>query len=218
MKNIHILIFIAFLFIASISFAQFGIQAGPGFASTNQKLTIEGLISDDLDWESRAGIYAGFFYRKQIGKIALQPELNFMQKGGKYEIEGDKMTLFINYLELPIYALYNGGETNGFYGGIGPSFNYGLVGNFKMGDEEEGISFGSEHDVSRFHLGINGQLGYQFANGLGINAYLSKSITKSPTEQTEELQEVQVIKIKTEYSYFNWGIRVSYLFGKSAKK
>jgi hypothetical protein len=218
MKNLIYLFPVALLLHTGITFAQFGFHAGPSFASANQEINIEGLFSDDLDWENRVGVNAGFFYRFQMGKLALQPEINFVQKGGVTDLADEDFKLFINYVEVPVYLLYNGGTTEGFYGGLGPSFNYGVSGNAIMGEEEEGIKFGSDQDLARCHIGLNGMAGYQFSNGFGIDAFFSQSLTSSNASQTVS-EEGMTMKISTDYNFFNWGIRFSLMIGnKNVKK
>jgi hypothetical protein len=218
MKIILYLLPVCLLFHSGKLFAQLGFHAGPSFASANQEIDIEGFFSDDLDWENRVGVNAGFFYRLPMGKLALQPEFNFVQKGGKTDLDGEDFKLFVNYLEVPVYLVYNGGKNVGFYGGLGPSFNYGVSGNAIMGEEEEGIKFGSDQDLARCHIGLNGMAGYQFSNGFGIDAFFSQSLTSSNASQTVS-EEGMTMKISTDYNFFNWGIRFSLMIGnKNVKK
>jgi hypothetical protein len=214
MKKMNLFLVAALLFCTSPLLAQFGAQAGALFTT----LKFEG---DDGDggtitekFDTRTGFNAGLFYRKQLGGIlALQPELNWMQKGGKqseslldqnYEIE-----ITLNYLELPVYLLYTGGNTSGFFAGIGPAFNFAMSGKYKtsFGSEsgEEDINFGSDEgdDIKGFYMAINGMAGYQLQNGININAFVTQSITNSAPDDGDD----------TKASLFGFGVRVGYMFG-----
>lgn len=206
MKKNTLFFIIVMLFAGYPVFAQFGIQAGGAFSSAKEKY--EGI---SMEFGTRAGFTGGLFYRHDFGgKFAFQPEINFVQKGGNYSEtidEGDgtmdmDIDLTLNYLEIPLYFLYNGGKKTGFYGGIGPSFNFGLSGTVKMDGESEDVKFGNDEDLKPFMLGINGMLGYQMANGFTVNGFISQSLTDSDTETEGDAT----------FTMFSFGVRVGYMF------
>src|SRR4029453_15570130 len=79
--------------------AQFTIKVGASFAST----TTRGLLPDV---ETRTGGAAGVGFGFQLGKgrFALNPELLYVQKGGKF---GDAGTLKIDELDLPLLLQFD---------------------------------------------------------------------------------------------------------------
>jgi hypothetical protein len=171
-----------------------------------------------MDFVTQTGFTAGVFYRHDFaGKFAFQPEVNFLQKGGKYSEtvnEGDgsydlDIDLDLNYLEIPLYFLYNGGKTSGFYAGLGPSFNFGLSGKVNENGDSYDIKFGSDEDLKPFFLGINGMVGYQMENGFTANAFVSQSITNSDTDEESDAT----------FNMFSFGVRLGYMinFNKTAK-
>lgn len=200
----------ALLFCTSPLLAQFGAHAGAVFSSLKFEYD-DGDEMDEEKFDSKAGFTGGLFYRKQLGGVlALQPELNWMQKGGKQsESIGSQsydIDLILNYLELPVYLLYNGGNTSGFFAGVGPAFNFAMSGKYKFDGDSEDINFGSDpdDDLKGFYMAINGMAGYQLANGINVNAFVSQSITNSAPDD-----EGGDYKAKL----FNFGVRVGYMFG-----
>ncbi len=98
---------VLFLF-PSESHAQLAIKAGVNFASISESATLESYES--LDKNSVAGFQAGLSYDLGLSNIfTIQPELLFIQKGGKstYVInENNKIVsrLYYNYIEVPVLA------------------------------------------------------------------------------------------------------------------
>lgn len=213
MKKYRLFLVIAILMAGYPLFAQFGAQAGAAFSSAKQKYD-----GESMDFGTQAMFTGGLFYRRDFGgKFAFQPEINYLPKGGKYSEtfnEGDgsyemKIDLSLNYLEIPLYVLYNGGKTSGLYAGIGPSFNFGLSGTVKYNDESDDIEFGDDGDLKGFHMGINGIVGYQMQNGLTFNGFISQSITNSEVEKEGDAK----------FNMLTFGVRAGYLFNvnKNAK-
>ncbi len=205
MKKRTIFIMIGLFFAGIPLFAQFGLQAGAAFSSAKEKA--EGV---SVDFTTKTGFTGGFFYRHEFaGKFAVQPELNFMQKGGKYSesMEGEGGTydldidLTLNYLELPVYLLYNGGKSTGFYGGVGPSFNWGLSGKAKYNGESEDVKFGNDEDLKPFFMGVSGMIGYQMPNGLNFNGFITQSITNSDTNT----------EMDSKFNMLTFGIRIGFI-------
>lgn len=121
MKKMNLFLVAIFLLSTCSLFAQFGAHVGGVFSSV--KFEINDLGEDDEEkFDSKAGFTGGLFYRKQLGGLlALQPEVNWTQRGGKQSESGVDVDLIMNYLEVPIYLLYTGGNASGFFAGIGPS-------------------------------------------------------------------------------------------------
>ncbi len=210
MKKHTLFLMVVLLLVSYPIFAQFGAQAGVAFSSAKEKNEV---IS--MDFTTKTMFTGGLFYRRDFGgKFAFQPEINFLQKGGKYsenmvEIGQMDIDLTLNYLEIPLYFLYNGGKTSGLYAGIGPSFNFGLSGTVVFNEESEDINFGDDGDLKGFHMGINGIVGYQMENGLTFNGFVSQSITNSEVDTEGDAS----------FNMLTFGIRAGYLFNvnKNAK-
>jgi hypothetical protein len=86
----------------------------------------------NTDYKNKAGLMFGLAVEIPLkGKISLQPELLFQQKGVKTESTGDysfKSTVTLNYLELPVLVKLN---FNKFYVNVGPSISYGIGGRYQ---------------------------------------------------------------------------------------
>lgn len=213
MKKNTLFLLMGMLFIGYPLLAQLGFQAGAVFSSAKEKY--EGM---SMEFGTKTGFIVGAFYRHDFAeKFAFQPEVNFLQRGGKYSEtfdEGDgtyemDIDLDLNYLEIPLYFLYNGGKPSGFYGGLGPSFNFGLSGKVNENGDSYDIDFGSDGDLKPFFLGINAMVGYQMQNGITANAFVSQSITNSDTDEESDAT----------FNMFSFGIRLGYMmnFNKTAK-
>jgi hypothetical protein len=217
------ILFVGVLFFmgtTNVSAQRFGIQAGPAFSSGTQKVSMEEMFSIDMDYKTAVTFTGGIYGNFNFGKmLAIQPELNYLQKGGVYSEDGEELDVRVNFLELPIYILFNGGQSTGFYGGVGPAFNFGMSGKYKMDGEEMKIEFGKDKDIQAFHMAINGQAGYQWENGFNVNFFLSQTLTNSESEM-EVVEEEGSFKATNKFSFLTYGLRVGYRFNfdKSAAK
>lgn len=214
MKNFKWLLVLAFSTFAIPLIGQHIFQGGGAFST----LKYDG-DGESMDFDSRAGFTLGYAYRHPIcSNFSVQPELNWLQKGGKRSEDYYSGTISLNYLEIPIYALYTAKANQGFFGGIGPSLNFGLSGKIKYEDDGEGegsgssyeedINFGNgdDDDLKGFAFAINAQAGYLLANGLLFNAFLSQVLSNSATDELSE----DDVKIKM----FTYGIRIGYMLGR----
>lgn len=189
------------LFTASSVWAQnLGIKGGINLASISES------ASDDLeDYEDNAivGIQAGLVAELPIsGFFAIQPELLWVQKGGKatYTLLGNELetTVRYNHIQLPVLAKIKA-TTEGsdfglfFYGGPFASFSLNGKSTVKtttaLGtvEEEKDIDYSDDDNYERrfdwgatFGLGFNvGALFLDLRYDLGINNLLDDDIPTS---------------------------------------
>ena len=175
MKNL-LLTTVMFIFITSMSYAQFGVRLGANMANFS--------VDDDVEYKSKLGFSAGVFYKLKAGdKLAIQPELNLVQQGSKLEDDGVDVTLSANYIQIPVllkYAFGNAEKTN-FFIQAGPYVGIG-VGKIKLKScagedcETEEEDFGEETLKSSdfgLNLGagvnINSKLSIDIRYGLGLS-------------------------------------------------
>lgn len=186
-----------------------GIQAGATFASYK-------LAAGDISATSKTkvGLTAGLKLSAPLGKnFSFRPELNFVQKGGKYNDEGYSDKLTLNYIELPLNFVYNTSSFgSGFFMGAGPSFHVGLSGKDKWEEGpdkgEDDIKFGSKEDFKALEIGLNVLAGYQFSGGFFIAANYNASLSDIATG--DGLGD-------TKYHNRYFGIRIGYMFNGSKK-
>ncbi|MEY8019936.1 porin family protein [Muriicola sp. SD30] len=148
--------------LTSCATCNWGIKAGPNFAS------IGGDDTDDLD--SRVGLFFGGYTEcKVLDTFSIQPELLFSQQGADYtESEGFDGSFKFNYLNLPVMGkLY---VSDGLFVEAGPQFGYLL----SAKDDYESASLSGEDDIKDdikdLDVGANVGLGYQFDSGLNFGA------------------------------------------------
>lgn len=163
------------------------ISIGPRVGVTLAKWSLnEDELADFGDIKNRSGLLAGVVAEIRLNdNFAIQPEINFMQKGFKSEYSEvdsifgsleEKTNAVINYLEVPVLL-----KAGASFGPArvdvlaGPSFGYGLNGKVKYeftfdGEtekEEEDIDF-EDDEISRLDLGL--QFGAAVTFGLGERA------------------------------------------------
>ncbi len=217
MKKLYIILIacIALHITSSAQGARIGIVAGAPISNFNSK-------SDFGSYNGKAntGFTAGFVVDFPLGSsFSMQPGLNYVQKGTRFEepVDGQvlKANTTVNNLELPLNFLFNTHTSSGnFFIGAGPSVSYALSGKVKVSDginsTSETLKFGTtpEDDMKSYEFGANFTTGFTFKQGLilavNYNAGLS-NLDPLPSDGS-----------KTNSHYF--GIRAGYMFGGNGKK
>lgn len=129
-------------------------------------LNLSNLYVDDVDDESaRVGFHVGVYGQiVSTETFAIQPELLYTTKGSESEWNGliDQTVKFnLNYLELPVLAVFKLGESAEIH--IGPYFSYLLGANI----DTEGDLGGTNEELDRdnfksFDFGLSGGFGLNF--------------------------------------------------------
>lgn len=165
--------------VAQTTSLNYGVKAGVNCSSM--------ILSDDfniLKTEMKPGADFGGFMRINLHQnFAIQPELEFYYRGTgvKAEAAGLLVENKINQwgMQIPVYALGKVELGKGqLYGGVGP---YVGVGFSAKTDEikfavfkKDPIDLYEQHNdksaLQRWDVGVACQLGYEFANGIQINA------------------------------------------------
>lgn len=168
MKRFNVLWLMCFAVGVSSVDAQvaFGIKGGLNFASQ----TFKGVDLDSLEEKSITGVAVGALVEISFGDyFAVQPEVNFLQKGsetvtgvrtGTIEITRSTIKKF-SYLDVPILAKLNLGDENfKIYGVAGPTLGFALRGSQEEMTTVNGTSETEESDIDfdtdrlkRFELG-----------------------------------------------------------------
>ena len=156
---IRTLLILSFL-IGSLSFsnAQFGIKAGLNLNYINGA---DNLLSNRA---SRIGIEGGLMYKIHVTEdfFSIQPELIYIQKGGKFSIDPARIDAKLDYLEMPLLAVFNplGGIFNLH---AGPQFSYLTNVVYTIKDEN-----GTSETLKNTELDNYNQLDVGVALGLGV--------------------------------------------------
>lgn len=192
MKKIFLLAMAAITTSAAFSQVNWAVQVHGNLASSSLK----GEGTEALEKSSQLGFGAGVLANVNLAnQLSLRTSLNLLQKGGKFSFNGSGMggeiipsvdaTNKLYYAELPVNLVYNVNLSSGtLYFGAGPSLGYGLFGKTKVSysnplnpsekETEESDAFKKEEDggagLKRFDFSANAIAGYQFGNGLFVNA------------------------------------------------
>jgi hypothetical protein len=192
MKKIFLFAIAVIASTAAFSQVNWGLQAHGNLARTS----ISGEGTEAFKKSANIGFGAGVIADANLGsQLSLRTSLNLLQKGGKLSFngggEGDDFLPSIDasnklfYAELPVNLVYNVNLSSGkLFFGAGPSLGYGLFGKAKVTytnpfdpsekETEETDAFKKEDDggagMKRFDFSANAIAGYQFNNGLFINA------------------------------------------------
>ena len=129
------------------------------------------ILTDMPSSESKLGIGASFggFVKFDIGSnFAIQPELLFLFQSSKMESTLPETNYEYWGMEIPVYAMcqWTNSSNGRFYAGVGPYVGLGF--SAKYTDPEVNLY---KNDVLQpVDFGFGAQIGYEFANGIQINA------------------------------------------------
>jgi hypothetical protein len=174
------LLALALFFTAFSLSAQTQISIGPRLGINLAKWSTDDSADEILTIDNRLGLLAGGVLELRFNdNLALQPEINFIQKGFKTElavfdtVPDTEVRFILNYLEIPV--LLKVGKSFGsarFDVLAGPSFGYAINGKTRTkfnldGDESDigqSVDF-EEAGLKRFDMSV--QVGAAFTFGLG---------------------------------------------------
>jgi hypothetical protein len=135
----YIIIIVSFVFASNLSAQSFGLKGG--VAITN----FIGSDADQLDAESRTGVFLGAFMKFGEGNIEWMPEVLFHQKGAAED--GGDGELIMNYLDIGVNGLFHINDELAL--AIGPYMGYAVSGII------DGESITDWEYVNRIEFGTN---------------------------------------------------------------
>lgn len=193
---------------------SFGIKGG---ANANTfYLKTEGTGSDTRYSLTKPGFHIGGIVDiKFSDHFSVQPQLLFVNKGGKITLSGNETEFNFYTIDVPINLLYN---YNGFFIGAGPNFSVGVSAKGKVTGQpdidlydDDALGVGS--NFKRFEMGVNGTMGFRFPSGF----MFAMNYTPGLTDIVEE-NSGGTGSAKSHNSF--WGFSIGYMFGgnKTAKK
>lgn len=221
MKKMTILVLTGML-LSGISPAQvrFGIRAGANFSkwSGEDLQMIEDLLEKTDGYvvtKGKTGFHVGAYAEIPISEIiSFEPGLQYSKKG--YSIQGDLQIpvlklLALNagarvqshYIDMPLYIRVYPAEGFSLYAGPQVSFLARSTLNAKLGIL--GISifnrgFGITERFNKVDLGLSGGVGYQFGNGLNIQAGYDYGLSKLDKNDNYEAYN-RVVKVSLGYTF-----------------
>jgi len=134
------------------------------------------ILSDLEPMKSKIGMGAslGVFTKFDLGQnFAIQPELLLHFKSSTFEIGNSEDDFRYWGAEIPVYALGQWKCGSGrMYAGIGPYAALGFSAKYDNNDFDlyEKIGSTDESMLRRFDFGFGATFGYEFGNGIQINA------------------------------------------------
>jgi hypothetical protein len=108
--------------------------------------------------KNKAGFTLGVGVNFELGEIfSLQPELNFIQKGARLELNEEfldtrihsESKITINYLEIPVLARASFGNSTRFYVSAGPSLGIGMGGKYYFEETTSYMGFSETENNNR---------------------------------------------------------------------
>lgn len=128
-------------------------------------LNVSNLYVDDIEDENvRLGFNVGVYSQFGTGAFAIQPEINYTQKGAETEYGGDLLNgeadFNLNYIEVPVLATFKLGDGADIH--IGPYFGYLVGADF----DTEGELGSLEADLDRDNFK---KLDWGLAGGIALN-------------------------------------------------
>ena len=122
--------------------------------------------------DSRISGHLGFFLHiKVVGKWGLQPELQYSGEGMRYLRDGDRYTLALNYVELPLLFQYE--PARNFYLEFGPQLGYLMAARVKGAGVNTSVYSDYNKIDMRLDLGMGVKIspvfGFYGRYGLGLS-------------------------------------------------
>ena len=146
------------------SFAQikFGVKGGLNYANMLDKTNTR---TYSADYKAKIGFNMGVTAEYSISeKFAIEPGLLFSTKGTKDKSTGTKTSLNLNYLEIPINAIYKIelSSSSKILINAGPYFGYAISGKMKASEPVLGVNEDSKEqkvvigtDIKPLDFGLN---------------------------------------------------------------
>lgn len=228
MKKILMFALIAGMFLGvNAQEVKFGVKGGMNLSALggDMKKFLDEWMG--LSQKTRVGFHIGAFVDVEMTEnFYIQPGLFYSSKGVKAEDSGDKLTMNLNYLEIPILASYRIAVSDNMKWHInaGPYLAYGLGGKIKTSgdgdDDEDYYSYGDDDegdwdegsdkvfdkkggDLKRFDFGLS------FGTGMSFNAfYLGLKYDLGLVNIGGETWKEGKVKVKNS----NFAISVGYTF------
>jgi hypothetical protein len=160
-----ILFFLIFCTTKAFTQVSIGLRAGVGFSKLVESGPLANKAEADLVSDLSGINVAIPFEYKLSGRMSIQPELAFSQKG--FEYVGGIGKTQLNYVELPLLLKFAFGQQDVKLNLLfGPSLGYAVSGANTFLGEKVKIDFADE-DIKRFDIGMQAGLGasYPLSNG-----------------------------------------------------
>ncbi len=180
-----------FLLSGLFSAMSFNMASAQMRAGIKGGLNVSNLYIDEVDDENaRYGFNLGFYGQVLSSDVfALQPELLFSTKGSKAEYGGrffDQTIKYnLNYLDLPVLAVFKLGESAEIH--VGPYVSYLLGASISYdGDLSNDVDEIDKDHLKSFDYGLSGGFGLNFGN-FQVGARYNYGLAKIADSDAAEL-------------------------------
>ena len=160
--------------------------------------------AEDFDPTTKSGFAAGGFVSIGINDLfSIQPEVLFVQKGAKLTEDGedgDEATLKLNYVEVPILAVFtiqtSGNVTPFVY--AGPSFGMNTLAQAEFGGEEQDVSDEVKGSDVSIVFGGGGKVG-----GFTVEARYAAGVSAISEGEADENIRTRAFMVLAGFSFGN---------------
>jgi len=182
MKRLFFSILFSFIVIYSFGQLKGGIKGGVNFCTF--MVTQSGDLFANESFSPKVSYHLGTYVQNSFNDyLAWQVEILFSNKGYIQEVDDNKITISLNYLNLPVLFIYRPVKLLELE--IGPEFGYLVSGEEFMSSFDFGIDVGARFNISdKFNAGL------RFCQGLPFKMNLSRAEAEGyePTYQNGVFQ------------------------------
>lgn len=171
---------------------KYGVKAGVNVNTTNTFIKdAPSWVDYENDVENTVGFHAGFFFVIDLGeKFSFRPELEYIQKGYRYNYIDLTQKVTLNYVDLPLLFSYK--IANKFYVEAGPAFGY----LFSSKSDNDIFVPPSEIYKLKFEVAALGGLRYTLFKNFNITARYNLGLTDL-TDETLNVENPNTNEIET---------------------
>ena len=166
-KSILLIAVIAITTLSANAQIGFGAQVGGNLAILKSEYTPPGGPDEDEKSKTRFGFLVGVVANIPFSSaISFRPELNFIQKGGKFSSSETiygvtsvyKEDIALNFIELPLNIVFSIPAGPGrFCVGAGPNISFGISGKDKWSGTTSGGGFPTQSSSDSYKIKFDGK-------------------------------------------------------------
>jgi opacity protein-like surface antigen len=135
--------------------------------------------------------------------FSIQPEVMFYFRHSKMETGATEDDFRQWGMQVPVYLLGQTYTNNGkFYAGVGPYLGLGFDARYKDADMNLYKKVNDEADMNRWDFGLGALVGYEFQNGVQINANYQLGLVDQLDAQKDDAgMRVQTVSLGVGYRF-----------------
>ena len=146
---------------------SFGVKGGLNISS------LSNIDEDGVNKDPLIGFHVGFFGEFMISdKFAIQPELLYSSQGVKFDSEGEKAEIKLDYINIPIMAKYY--VADAFSLELGPQIGFLVSSDLESG----GVSVDLKDETKSIDVSLGFGASYNFAENFMFGARYNLGLTR----------------------------------------